>query len=146
MVLSLAAEPEGWPGLIYLRDGLQFRVQGDLNTAYNECTWVEIFRKNCKPLLICCIYRPPDQDCAQFILELDDSLSKINLDKCELILLGDFNVYQYNGSKQSKQKLMNFARSVDMSQIITEPTRITSTTRSLIDLVFVNNQHRIVDE
>ena len=41
---------------------------------------------------------------------------------------------------------MNFARSVDMSQIITEPTRITSTTRSLIDLVFVNNpEHRIVD-
>jgi hypothetical protein len=40
---------------------------------------------------------------------------------------------------------MNFARSVDMSQIITDPTRITGTTRSLIDLVFVNNQHRIVD-
>ncbi len=72
-------------------------------------------------------------------------MSKIDLDKCELILLGDFNVDQYNGSKQNKQKPMNFARSVDMSQIITEPTRITSTTRSLIDLVFVNNQHRIVD-
>ena len=131
--------------IIYLRDGLQFRVRGDLNTADNECTWVEIIRKNCKPLLICCIYRPPDQDCARFISELGDCLSKIDLDKCELILLGDFNVDQYNGCKQNKQKLMNFARSVDMSQIITEPTRITSTTRSLIDLVFVNNQHRIVD-
>ena len=43
------------------------------------------------------------------------------------------------------KNLSNFARSVDMSQIITEPTRITSTTRSLIDLVFVNNQHHIVD-
>jgi hypothetical protein len=28
-----------WPeGLLYLKDGLQFRVQGDLNTADNECT------------------------------------------------------------------------------------------------------------
>ena len=106
--------------IIYLRDGLQFRVRGDLNTAYNECTWVEIIRKNCKPLLICCIYRPPDQDCAQFVSELDDCLSKIDLDKCELILLRDFNVDQYNGSKQNKQELMNFARSVDMSQIITD--------------------------
>jgi endonuclease/exonuclease/phosphatase family metal-dependent hydrolase len=60
-------------------------------------------------------------------------------------IIGDFNIDQYNGCKQNKQKLMNFARSVDMSQIITEPTRITTTTRSLIDLVFVNNQHRIVD-
>ena len=138
--------PESGGGtIIYLRDGLQFHVLDDLNTAYNECTWVEIIRKNCKLLLICCIYRPPDQDCAQFILELDDCLSKIDLHKCELILLSDFNIDQYNGSKQNKQKLMNFACSVDMSQIITEPTRITSTTRSLIHLVFVNNQHRIVD-
>ena len=104
--------------IIYLRDGLQFRVRGDLNTADNECTWVELIRKNCKPLLICCIYRPPDQDCARFISELDDCLSKIDLDKCELILLGDFNVDQYNGCKPSLK--INFQRRLTKCQVPTD--------------------------
>ena len=43
------------------------------------------------------------------------------------------------------QILHNFMRSLDLSQIITELTRITEQSKSLIDVILVNNQHRIVD-
>ena len=43
------------------------------------------------------------------------------------------------------QILHNFMRSLDFSQIITELTRITEQSKSLIDVILVNNQHRIVD-
>ena len=49
------------------------------------------------------------------------------------------------GCKQNMQILRNFLRSLDLSLIITEPTRITEQSKSLIDVILVNNQHRIVD-
>ena len=49
------------------------------------------------------------------------------------------------GCKKKMQILHNFMRSLDLSQIKTEPTRITEQSKSLIDVILVNNQHRIVD-
>ena len=122
---------------------------GRSNNGDNECLWIELTRKICKPTLICCIYRAPDSDLTRFISKLYDCLPLMDLDKCELILLGDFNVdfssKAAGDCKQNKQKLLNFTRSMDMSQLITEPTRITNNSRSLIDLVFVNNEHCTVD-
>ena len=46
--------------------------------------------------------------------------------------------------KKNKQMLLNFMNVFDLSQLIKEPTRITETCRTLIDLIMVNNEHRIV--
>ena len=40
--------------------------------------------------------------------------------------------------------LNNFSRQLHLDQAITEPTRITETSQIMIDLIFVNNSHRIV--
>ena len=45
--------------------------------------------------------------------------------------------------KRDKQEL-NFSRAYNFTQLIKEPTRITDTSRTMIDLVFANNEHRIV--
>ena len=76
-------------------------------------------------------------------------MTSIDLDKCDLLLLGDINVNMLPHSKGSvkkdKQQLLNFSRTLDLSQLIKEPTRVTEKFRTLIDLVLVNNEHRIVD-
>ena len=36
-------------------------------------------------------------------------------------------------AKKHKQELLNFSRAFDLTQLIKEPTRITGTTRPLID-------------
>ena len=64
-----------------------------------------------------------------------------------MIILGDLNANMMSNSKlpkKDKQKLLNFSRTFDLTQLIKEPTRITDTSRTLIDLIFVNNDHRIV--
>ena len=57
----------------------------------------------------------------------------------------DFLLKHAYGCNLNMQILHNFMRSLDLSQIITEPTRITEQSKSLIDVILVNNQHRIVD-
>ena len=41
---------------------------------------------------------------------------------------------------------MNFTRTLELSQLVKEPTRATDTSRTTIDLIFVNNEHRFVDD
>ena len=40
--------------------------------------------------------------------------------------------------------LNNFSRQLQLNQVITKPIRITETSQTMIDLIFVNNSHRIV--
>ena len=79
----------------------------------------------------------------------ENCMLTLNLDRCDLIILGGMNVdlllKPAYGCKLNMQILHNFMRSLDLSQIITEPTRITEQSKSLIDVILVNNQHRIVD-
>jgi hypothetical protein len=65
-----------------------------------------------------------------------------------LLFWGDFNV-DFNHSRLGQrnameQKMHNFMRSLDFTQLIKECTRITDTSETLIDLIFVNNEHRFV--
>ncbi|PFX25902.1 hypothetical protein AWC38_SpisGene9434 [Stylophora pistillata] len=47
-------------------------------------------------------------------------------------------------ARRDKQELLNFSRAYNFTQLIKEPTRITDTSRTMIDLLFANNEHRIV--
>ena len=63
----------------------------------------------------------------------------------ELILLGDFNIdLRKKKHSSSKQLLHNFSRQFHLDQLIMKPTRITETSETMIDLIFVNNSQRIV--
>jgi endonuclease/exonuclease/phosphatase family metal-dependent hydrolase len=113
-----------------------------------ECLWVEITRSKSKPVLVCCVYRAPDSDLTKMTSYLDKTLSKINYANRNVVILGDFNV-DFNHSRLGQrnameQKMYNFMRSLDFTQLIKECTRITDTSETLIDLIFVNNEHRFV--
>ena len=47
--------------------------------------------------------------------------------------------------KKEKQGLKKFATSHDLTQLITEATRVTVTCQTLLDVILVNNDHRITD-
>ena len=94
-----------------------------------------------------CVYKPPDSVLTEFISFLERMSPKINFAKSDVILLGDFNVDFSSTTRRNpaKRKLLNFMRSLDCSQLLDKPTRVTETSKSLIDLIFVNNEHRFTD-
>ncbi len=124
------------------------RFRKDIDSGHNECLWIELNRSKCRPVIICCAYRAPEADFGTFISNLYNGFSNIDLDKCDFVLLGDLNVNMLansKGSKKEKQELLNFTRTMDLSQLIKEPTRLTDKSRTLIDVILVNNEHRIID-
>ena len=129
--------------LFYIRDNIPFTVKKDLATNKEELLWVEINRSKCKPLLIAAAYKPPNVKEANFLETLSNSFAKIDLDKNGLVLMGDFNIDQH-GKSSASRLLKSFAVVNDMKQLINEPTRITEYSKTLIDLIFTNREHKIV--
>lgn len=140
---------KGYGGVaIIVRFGLPVRVRYDIDVGQSECLWIEIARAKCKPVIICCAYRAPDKNVDDFISRLYSCMPALNLEKLDLVFLGDLNVNMSLDSKtcsSERKKLLNFMHTMDLVQLIKEPTRVTNTARSLIDVILVNNEHRIID-
>ena len=130
--------------MFYVRETIPFTMRADLSLSNEELLWIEIIRQKCKPLLVASIYRPPDQNEAAFIDSLQNGFANIDSERKSLILLGDFNIDQFGKNNSAKRLLRSFAILNDIKQIINEPTRITEHSKTLIDLIFVNIEHRIV--
>ena len=86
-------------------------------------------------------------DTSKLIDGLTGSFSLVNQDKFDMFLLGDLNVdfLEKVSKRKSIRLLKNFATSSGLSQVINAPTRITNISQTIIDLIFVNNEHCIID-
>ena len=118
------SERTGGGVMIYIRENLVFNERNDLHNS-NEAIWIQVNRIRCKPLIIGCVYRPPNQQVDKFLGDFNNSLAGIesHFDK---IILGDFNI-DYSSKKGSnanqsdRRKLKGIADLHDMKQIIDLP-------------------------
>ena len=88
-------------------------------------------------LVILCIYRPPNGDEKIFLATLSDILNLIfnKFKKYNYILCGDFNINLLDDSLKSRD-FKDLLAAFDLTQHIFEPTRITTTSATLIDNFF----------
>jgi len=138
-----SAKLNGGGVLLYIRDNIPFTLKNELAANNEELLWIEINRPKCKPLLIAATYKPSNVKEANFLESLSNSSAKIDLDKNGLVLMGDFNIEQL-GKSSACRLLKSFAVVNDIKQLINEPTRITAYSKTLIDLIFTNREHKIV--
>lgn len=138
---------EGGGTMAYVRDGIPYRLRTDLISATSESCVIEITRPKAKKLIIWTIYRAPEGSVNTFIDDLNRYIQNLE-DNTELILLGDYNIKwnpKDNAERSEKRKLSNLAYSHGLEQLINEPTRVTESTATIIDMIFTNSKHRIVD-
>ena len=76
--------------LLWTNSDLKCTRRSDLQ-EWREDLWVEISWASCRPLIVACVYRPPDSAIKDFCDDLETSLSRVDLTKCDVIVLGDFN-------------------------------------------------------
>ena len=114
----------------------------ELNTSNEniEVQWILIHRPNCKNVVVCNVYRPPNGNLDKAVDYLDECLKTLNLSKLNLFIIGDLNVNYQNKSAASYKKLHFFMQSNGLSQFINTTTRNTNKSKSLIDLVISNSQ------
>ena len=108
--------------------------------------YLSIFCNNlhCSPdLTIALLYRPPNS-CPTLL----DSLFCIlyDLDATVLsnfVLLGDFSTDYFCTQHFLYAKLCSVTDSFNLTQVVTEPTRVTSNSCTLIDLIFVSSPSQV---
>lgn len=111
---------------VYYRDSLSLRLQPNNASASSrvETIWVQLNRKNARPILLGGVYRPPSTNAADldaFRCQLGDLSGK------EIIVVCDCNDKLHNS--------LNFMKDLSFVQLINEATRPQS--NALLDHVFI---------
>ena len=124
--------------MIYI---LQFIRRQNLENGESENIWIEISSLN-KKFLVGLFYRPPNSlseywDSFESIL---DMALDLNLDT---LIIWDFN--QDMLKLDNNSKFLRIMTKYNLQNMIYEPTRITSTTQTCIDLIPTNHKLIIIN-
>ena len=125
--------------LLYFRKWLTCKRRTELETSNIETLWTEVTLTNTKPFLICTLYRPPSAT-SEWIDLLEEELSVAQTTGLEMIIMGDANI---DFQACSNNKWLNLVQLFDLTQSVTNQTRITPYSSTLIDHVYTTNPENI---
>ena len=130
---------------IYLRTNINYIMRDDLSSDNLECLIIEITKPRSKSLLLGTWYRPPNSPTSH-LNDFENIIGKIDSENQELCILGDINIdLMQEPISANASKLNSILDVYGMDQLITEPTRITNNSRSLIDLCLTNIPSKIIN-
>ena len=136
-----ATEGEKGGTLIYISQDLTYKNRSDLNISQVkqlESTFIEVVNENRKNTIVGCIYKHPNMPITEFFSDfLELLLTKISLEKKEVILLGDYNINLSNcESDKNTSEFLGLMLYFSLMPRIMNPTRITPRSHILIDNIF----------
>ena len=73
----------------------------DLEVEDLEASWIEIKSKGSRPFLLCNVYRPPEVCLEQWTHWFESVLRKVNVDRNEVIIMGDVNIDLSDNAKKT---------------------------------------------
>ena len=126
--------------LIYINQNVNFKRISHLENFHIESVWLEISIKKAKPILIGFIYRNPSEP-VDWIDRFDLMMDAVTNESRETIILGDFNI---DLLKPNKRWIQTYELN-NLHQMIQLPTRVTPTSKTLIDHIYVSNKSNIVE-
>ena len=119
---------------VYVADGFKFQRRTDLEESVFEVRWLEIKIHN-SSYVFGCAYRPPDFSENEFFNYLDDVITSETCAGKEVILTGDFNCNFMDKSLPQIQRALEFLDSNGLTQLISNSTRQSQTSTSLLDII-----------
>lgn len=122
--------------LLYVKNCFPCVRRLDLECNELEIVWVEVCMSKQRPFLQGYVYRPPSAP-KSWTENYMNILEKVVCLNIETIITGDFNINLLSQNSQS-DNWMNINRAFNLTQLVTEPTRITSVSQTLIDHVYTN--------
>ena len=129
--------------LVYVKDGLAFNRRPDLEVEGCETLWVELFLPKTKGILVNCCYRPPDDQ--MFLSKFESTLKLVEPLSSECYILGDMNINVKDERSKFCKDYTNMLHLFHFRQMITEATRITANSSTILDHIVSNSREKIVD-
>ena len=130
----------------YIRDNLKGKEVTDLSsTSENgfQQLWVRIQHIKLKSFLLCVVYRPPDCEITCLEEYLTPSIIEALLYGKDIIITGDLNC-DLLSNKPESQVLKDLCTMLNLSHIISKPTRVTKESASLLDVILTTNSHQVI--
>ena len=101
--------------------------------------WMLIQLRKLRSILLCVTYRPDYCPTSTFHdIFMENYIHALTLGK-EIIVVGDLNCDLLKPDSPEAMSLPDFCSSVNQTQLIKEPTRVTETSSSLIDIIMTSN-------
>ena len=106
-----------------------------------ETVWVEIVNSNTKNFLCCCIYRHSRSDISKFSDHLQMTLSDVEKENKLVSIMDDFNIglLKYGFNITPSNDFINMMFSYHLQPSILNSTRMTESSSTIIDIIYVNN-------
>lgn len=129
---------------LYIKEDLSFNVRNDLTVSNSEfeSLFIELDNANNhgSKILVGVVYKPPSTQVDSFLDSFNDILNVVQNEHKETYIMGDFNIDLLRDKKhKSTSTFINTLLSYFFLPLINRPTRITSTSATLIDNIFCNN-------
>ena len=122
---------------IYVRNNFNFFLRPDLSPETIECLTIEISKPNSKSFLVSTWYRPESP--VSVFDTFENVIAKVDAEYKEIYLLGDTNCnFLPSANDPNAKHLRDILELYGLAQLITKPTRITASSRSLIDHCITN--------
>jgi len=123
---------------IYYRETIDTKALNLHIDAGIECIFIK-FVVNKTKYVVGSLYNPPSENPCKFIEAMDSVFIKNSkiLNKSKTFILGDFNI-DVEKTTTAQLKLLSIFNFHGFKQVIENPTRVTSTTSTIIDLIFTN--------
>ena len=106
--------------------------------------WMLIQLRKLRSILLCVPYRPDYCPTSTFHdIFMENYIHALTLGK-EIIVVGDLNCDLLKPDSPEAMSLLDFCTSVNQTQLIKEPTRVTETSSSLIDIIMTSNVSLVI--
>ncbi|MDR2880066.1 MAG: endonuclease/exonuclease/phosphatase family protein [Fusobacteriales bacterium] len=125
---------------IYVKEGIRTKEINYFNNLNEEKEFeMSVTELIDYGFIVLCIYRSPDSDFQIFVKKLELVMQKTQLKKKKLIICGDWNLnFMVDNNKIQEVKIL--LKSYNLTNLVNLPTRITPTSKSIIDVVIINKQ------
>ncbi|WAR28317.1 hypothetical protein MAR_014021, partial [Mya arenaria] len=125
---------------VYVKQNVNCIRRIDLEGDDIEIIWLEIMPTKCKSFLIGSLYRHPESKVAWKEI-FDTHIENVQLEEKEIIILGDINRDLLNS--KINDEWSSYILSLGLKQLIKQPTRECSTSKTLIDHIYTNCDQNI---
>ena len=124
---------------IFLRDEIKYDVITQISDIHIELQALNIKGNNAKKIILLNCYRPPNGNPDIAVDTIKSCLNQIdNLDRCEIIILGDLNLDYIDTNSNSHRLLVSIEEEFNLKQIVQTCTRFHRSGSTLIDVILTN--------
>ena len=138
MLRSDRGHRKGGGVAIYAKKDIKFKLRSDLHIENTEHIFIEILNTDAKNIIVGMIYRAPSDNIDIFLKNFDACLNVIAQENKEVYVMGDFNINLLKTDNNTTLTFLSILSSYNFHPHISNPTRISDTTKTLIDNIFSN--------